>query len=76
MNIRREPVYSRSTLISLNSKVYVVMPYNVYFKGTETLVISMFFMKELYEPWILLLVSSKSVEKYGSYERLNIANGL
>ena len=41
-------------------------------KGTETLVISMFFMKDLFEPWILIPVSSKSVEKYGSYGRLNI----
>ena len=34
--------------------------------------ISMFYMKELYEPWILIPVSSKSIEKYGSYGRLNI----
>ena len=34
--------------------------------------ISMFYMKELYEPWILIPVSSKSVEKYGSCRRLNI----
>ena len=27
---------------------------------------------ELSEPWILIQVSSKSVEKYGSYGRLNI----
>ena len=33
---------------------------------------SMFYMKELSEPWILITVSSKSVEKYGSYRRLNI----
>ena len=41
-------------------------------KGTATLIISMFYMKELSETWILILVSSKSVEKYGSYGRLNI----
>ena len=41
-------------------------------KGTATLMISMFFMKELSEPWISIPVSSKSVEKYGSYGRLNI----
>ena len=41
-------------------------------KGTATLMISMFYMKELYEPWILIRVSSKSVEKYGSFGRLNI----
>ena len=31
-------------------------------KGTATLIISMFYQKELYEPWILIQVSSKSVE--------------
>ena len=36
------------------------------------MMISMFYMKELSEPWILIPVSSKSVEKYGSYGRLNI----
>ena len=41
-------------------------------KGTETLMIIVLYMKELYEPWILIPVSSKSVEKYGSYGRLNI----
>ena len=29
-------------------------------------------MKELYEPWILIPFSSKSVEKFGSCGRLNI----
>ena len=41
-------------------------------KGTATLMISMFYMKELSEPWILIPVSSNSVEKYESYARLNI----
>ena len=41
-------------------------------KGTATLMISVFYMRELSEPWILIPVSSKSVEKYGSYGRLNI----
>ena len=36
------------------------------------MMISMFYMKELYEPWILIAVSSKSDEKYGSYGCLNI----
>ena len=37
------------------------------------MIICMFYMSELYEPWILKIsVSSKSVEKYGSYGRLNI----
>ena len=41
-------------------------------KGTATLVIGVFYMKEPFETWILIPVSSKSVEKYGSYGRLNI----
>ena len=36
-------------------------------KGTATLMISMFNMKELSEPSILIPVSSKSFTKYGSY---------
>ena len=36
------------------------------------MMISMFYMKELYEPWFLIPVSFKSVEKFGSYGRLNI----
>ena len=31
-------------------------------KGTATLMISMFYKKELYKPWILIPVSSKSVK--------------
>ena len=31
-------------------------------KGTAILMISMFYQKELYEPWILIQVSSKWVE--------------
>ena len=45
---------------------------NSFLKGTATLMISLFDMKELYLPWILKPVSSKSVEKYGSCGRLNI----
>ena len=41
-------------------------------KGTATLMISIFYMKEFSEPWILIPVLSKSVEKCGSYGRLNI----
>ena len=40
-------------------------------KETATLMINIFNLKELFEPWILIPVSSKSVEKYGSYGRLN-----
>ena len=39
-------------------------------KGTATLMISMFYQKELYRPWILIQVSSKSVEKWASYWHL------
>ena len=44
----------------------------IFLKGTATLMISMFYMKEFYDPWILIPVSSKSVEQYGSYGRMNI----
>ena len=33
-------------------------------KGTATLVITMFYMKDLNNPWILIPVSSKSIEKW------------
>ena len=39
-------------------------------KGTATLRISMFNQKELYEPLILIQVSSKSIEKCASYGHL------
>ena len=39
-------------------------------KGTATLMISMFCQKELYEPWFLIQVSSKSVEQWASYGHL------
>ena len=41
-------------------------------KETATLMISMFYMKGLSEQRILIPVSLKSVEKDGSYVRLNI----
>ena len=37
---------------------------------TATLIISMFYQKELYEPWNLIQVSSKSVGKWASYWHL------
>ena len=40
-------------------------------KGTATLIISRFCKKGLLKPWILIAVSSKSVEKWGSNGRLN-----
>ena len=43
-----------------------------FLKGTATLMISMFYMNKLSEPWSLIPASSKSVEKCGSYECLNI----
>ena len=38
--------------------------------GGGDIIISMFDKKELYKPWILIPVSSKSVEKWGSCEQL------
>ena len=43
-----------------------------YLKGTATLMITMFYMKDLNKPLILIPVSSKSVEKCESCGRLNI----
>ena len=37
---------------------------NLSLKGTATLMISMFYQKELYEPCILIQVSSKSVKTW------------
>ena len=48
------------------------MNINENLKGTATLMISVFYVIELSEQWILIPASSKSVEKYGSYGRLNI----
>ena len=42
----------------------------LYLKGTAALIISMFYQKELFEPWILIQVSSKSIEKWASYGHL------
>ena len=41
-------------------------------KGTATLMITMFYMKDLNKPWILIPVSSNLVEECGSCGRLNI----
>ena len=41
-------------------------------RGTATLMISIFYKRKLCKPWILIPVSSKSVEKCGSCGRLNI----
>ena len=41
-------------------------------KGTTTLMITMFHMKDLNKPWILIPVSSESVENCKSCGRLNI----
>ena len=43
---------------------------NLTLKGTAALMISMFYQKELYEPWILKQVSSKLVKKWGSFGHL------
>ena len=43
----------------------------IHLKGTATLIITMFDMKDLDKPLILKPVSSKSVEKCRSYEYFN-----
>ena len=46
-------------------------------KGTATLMICMFYQEEFYKPWILIQVSSKSVEKMGklwAFKEFNMAN--
>ena len=52
--------------------VYLFVPsvLGLLLKGTATLMISMFYQKDLYDPCILIQVSSKSVEKWGSYGHL------
>ena len=49
-----------------------IIDYDSQLKGTATLINCMFYQKELCKPWILIPVSSKSVEKCGSCVRLNI----
>ena len=43
------------------SKISSIEP-RVFKKGTATLIISVCYKKELFKPWILITVSSKSVE--------------
>ena len=45
---------------------------DLYLKGTATLIITMFYTRDLNKPWILIPVSSKSVEKRRSCGRLNV----
>ena len=55
--------------------IYVITSYNKVcskLKGTATLMITVFYMKNLNKSCILIPVSSKSVEQCGSYGRLNI----
>ena len=46
--------------------------YHITLKGTATLMITMFYMKDINKPRILIPVSSKPVGKCGSCGRLNI----
>ena len=55
------------TYFCLVSDVTLFPLKNSKLKGTATLMISMFYQKELYEPRILIQVSSKSVDKWGRY---------
>ena len=45
-------------------------------KGTATLTISIFYNTEVFKPWVLIPVSSKSVEKLGCYGFLKISKWL
>ena len=54
------------TFIYINSLLYVNL------KGTATLMVTMFYMKDLNKPCILVPVLSKSVEKCRSCGHLNI----
>ena len=57
--------------IGVRKITYKTLPYWMEFhfalKGTATLIISMFHKRDLYKPWILIQVLSKSAEKWGSY---------
>ena len=44
----------------------------MHLKGAATLIITMFYTRDLNKPWILIPVSSKSVEKRRSCGRLNV----
>ena len=46
----------------------------IYLKGTAILMITIFYMKDLNKPCILIPDLSKSVEKCGSCGHLNICN--
>ena len=48
------------------------MERKIHLKGTATLMNTMFYMKDLNKPLILIPVSSKSVKKCGSYGHFNI----
>ena len=58
----------------LRNKKIIFFGISSYLKGAATLMITMFHMEDLYIPCILISVSSKSVEKYGSCGHLNICN--
>ena len=51
--------------------IYINSLYYVNLKGTATLIVSMFYMKDLNKPCILVPVLSKSVEKRRSCGHLN-----
>ena len=62
---------ARYAVLAMGLKIGLYIMWNVYLlKKTATLMISMFYQKELYEPWVLIQVSSKSVKKWGSYGHL------
>ena len=55
-------------MIHMKHQALFTTKIKVIIKGVHaTLMITMFYQKELFETWILVQVSSKSVEKWGSY---------
>ena len=54
----------------LRNKKIICLVLALNLKGAATLMITMFHMKDLNIPCILILVSSKSVEKYGNCRHL------
>ena len=79
------PRFARMNLLPENQKYYKVFivymrlvygisinntMFHFILKGATTLMISTFYKKELLKPWILILGSSKSVEKWEIYGHL------
>ena len=62
-------IFENSAFCLYNSALYC---WNLLLKGTATLMITTFYMEDLNKQWILIPVSSKSVEKCVSCGHLNM----